>query len=112
MDVSANLHPRRIPALSPPAKTRTAMNPLWTPGVQSDPEGSLWRDPPNYWEQIVWPAYVEAHAGMLENGDVEHGQSNGTVAGLLLFDGLELSMSEMVERVCTVLEGGITGSSP
>ena len=60
----------------------------------------------------MWPAYVEAHEGMLENGDVEHGKPNGKVAGLLLFDGLELSMSEMVERVCTVLEGGITGSSP
>ncbi|KAI0695952.1 P-loop containing nucleoside triphosphate hydrolase protein [Cerioporus squamosus] len=79
--------------------------------VQSDPEGSLWRDPPNYWEQIVWPAYVEAHEGILENGDVEHGQSNGKVAGLLVFDGLELSMSEMVERVCSVLDDGITASS-
>ncbi|RPD63818.1 P-loop containing nucleoside triphosphate hydrolase protein [Lentinus tigrinus ALCF2SS1-6] len=79
--------------------------------VQSDPEGSLWRDPPNYWEQIVWPAYVEAHAGMLENGDVERGKSNGRVEGLVLFDGLELSMSEMVGRVCAVLEDGITGSS-
>ncbi|TFK89469.1 P-loop containing nucleoside triphosphate hydrolase protein [Polyporus arcularius HHB13444] len=79
--------------------------------VQSDPEGSLWRDPPNYWEQIVWPAYVEAHEGIVENGDVEHGKSNGKVAGLLLFDGLELSMSEMVSRVCEVLEDGITASS-
>ena len=107
MDVSANLHPRLTPALSPPAKTRTAMNPLRTPGVQSDPEGSLWRDPPHYWEQIVWPAYVEAHEGILENGDVEHGKPNGKVEGLLLFDGLELSMTEMVERVCGVLETGV-----
>ena len=54
----------------------------------------------------MWPAYVEAHEGMLENGDVEHGKPNGKVAGLLLFDGLELSMSEMVERVCELLATG------
>lgn len=54
----------------------------------------------------MWPAYVEAHAGILEGGDVEHGKPNGKVAGLLLFDGLELSMSEMVEQVCKLLETG------
>ena len=110
MDVSANLHPRLIPALSPPAKTRTAMNPLRTPGVQSDPEGSLWRDPPHYWEQIVWPAYVAAHEQILENGDVEHGKPNGRVRGLLLIEGLEMSMTEMVDRVCNVLETGVRGN--
>ncbi|OBZ67277.1 Nicotinamide riboside kinase [Grifola frondosa] len=66
-------------------------------------EGTLWRDPPNYWEQIVWPAYVAAHAGMLEGGDVEHGRSNGAVPGLILIDGLETSMSDAVEKVCEVL---------
>ncbi|KAH9847182.1 P-loop containing nucleoside triphosphate hydrolase protein [Lenzites betulinus] len=77
--------------------------------VQSDPEGSLWRDPPNYWEQIVWPAYVEAHAGIVENGDVELGKPNGTVSGLILLDGLELSMGDMVDRVCGVLENASGG---
>ncbi|QRV79363.1 P-loop nucleoside triphosphate hydrolase [Ceratobasidium sp. AG-Ba] len=42
--------------------------------VQSDPEGSLWRDPPHYWEQIVYPAYVRAHEHLFENGDVEGGK--------------------------------------
>ena len=59
----------------------------------------------------MWPAYVEAHEGMLENGDVEHGKPNGKVAGLLLFDGLELSMSEMVEQVCELLQGGVAASA-
>ncbi|TBU64307.1 P-loop containing nucleoside triphosphate hydrolase protein [Dichomitus squalens] len=72
-------------------------------------EGSLWRDPPNYWEQIVWPAYVAAHEQILENGDVEHGKPNGKVPGLLLFEGLEVGMSEMVERVCSVLDTGAVG---
>ncbi|KAI0769632.1 P-loop containing nucleoside triphosphate hydrolase protein [Trametes elegans] len=82
--------------------------------VQTDPEGSLWRDPPQYWEQIVWPAYVAAHESILENGDVEHGKPNGKVPGLILLDGLELSMSNMVDRVCGVLEsvsGGEGGDS-
>jgi len=55
-------------------------------GVQSDPEGSLWRDPPHYWEQIVWPAYVEAHKDILADGDIEHGQSNGRIKDLVVVD--------------------------
>ncbi|KAI8992868.1 P-loop containing nucleoside triphosphate hydrolase protein [Trametes punicea] len=74
-------------------------------------EGSLWRDPPNYWEQIVWPAYVEAHQGILENGDVEHGKPNGKVPGLVLLEGLELSMTDMVDRVCGVLEEVSSGDT-
>ena len=97
------IDPPPKPALSPPAEMCSCTFLLH--GVQSDPEGSLWRDPPNYWEQIVWPAYVEAHEGMLENGDVEHGKPNGKVPGLLLLEGLELSMSDMVDRACGVLVG-------
>jgi len=37
---------------------------------------------------------------MLEGGDVEHGKSNGKVGELEVIEGLEVSMSEMVERVC------------
>ncbi|KAL4252620.1 P-loop containing nucleoside triphosphate hydrolase [Abortiporus biennis] len=63
-------------------------------------EGALWRDPPHYWEQIVWPAYVKAHAGVLEGGDLEHGKSNGKVRGLIVVEGLEVSMSSLVDNVC------------
>ncbi|KAH9832270.1 P-loop containing nucleoside triphosphate hydrolase protein [Rhodofomes roseus] len=66
-------------------------------------EGSLWRDPPHYWEQIVWPAYVAAHGGMLEGGDVEHGGPNGAVPGLILIDGQEMGLAETVEKVCARL---------
>ncbi|ELU42575.1 hypothetical protein AG1IA_03388 [Rhizoctonia solani AG-1 IA] len=45
-----------------------------TSAVQSDgAEGSLWRDPPNYWEQIVYPAYVRAHKHLFKEEDVEKG---------------------------------------
>ncbi|CUA66811.1 Nicotinamide riboside kinase [Rhizoctonia solani] len=42
--------------------------------AQSDRvEGTLWRDPPNYWEQIVYPAYAKAHRHLFKNEDVEKG---------------------------------------
>ncbi|OTB05420.1 hypothetical protein M426DRAFT_139756 [Hypoxylon sp. CI-4A] len=31
----------------------------------------FWKDPPGYVDKIVWPNYVEAHAGLFEGGDVE-----------------------------------------
>lgn len=31
----------------------------------------FWTDPPGYVDRIVWPNYVEEHAWMFENGDVE-----------------------------------------
>ncbi|GAB0134254.1 hypothetical protein EsDP_00002634 [Epichloe bromicola] len=31
----------------------------------------FWTDPPGYVDKIVWPNYVEEHAWMFENGDVE-----------------------------------------
>lgn len=78
-------------------------------GVQSDPEGTLWRDPPGYWEQIVYPAYVDAHRGVFVNGDVETGQPGVKVLGLILLESLEISMSESVSRCCTVLQTAAEG---
>ena len=74
-----------------------------TDPVQSDPEGSLWRDPPAYWEQIVWPAYIEAHREAFVDGDVENGMPNDKVPELLLINSLEIGMDEIVERSCAVL---------
>ncbi|KAJ3568443.1 hypothetical protein NP233_g5714 [Leucocoprinus birnbaumii] len=73
------------------------------PGVQSDPEGTLWRDPPHYWEQIVWPAYLEAHRDAFVNGDVECGAPNDKVEGLVLLETLSMTMGEAVDRSCRVL---------
>jgi len=72
--------------------------------VQSDPEGTLWRDPPNYWEQIVYPAYVDAHRDVFLNGDVEEGDPGGKVEGLIVLKTLEMEMSEAVEKCCAVLK--------
>lgn len=51
----------------------------------------------------MWPAYVAAHKDIVENGDVEHGQANERVKGLLIIEGLEMSMSDAVEQVCSRL---------
>ena len=69
--------------------------------MQSDlVEGSLWRDPPHYFEQIVYPAYVRAHQRMLTDGDVENGSPDGCVERLLLLDSEKMSMDEVFEKCC------------
>ncbi|KAI5893710.1 P-loop containing nucleoside triphosphate hydrolase protein [Schizophyllum commune H4-8] len=59
-------------------------------------EGALWRDPPHYWEQIVYPAYVEAHKHIFEGGDVEHGRVSRD--DIVIINALEESMGGIVER--------------
>lgn len=60
----------------------------------------MWRDPPNYWEQIVWPAYVKAHTDMLENGDLEHGKPSEKVRDMILVEGLNQNMGGVVDLIC------------
>ena len=86
------------------------MNECLSYGEQSNAEGALWRDPPNYWEQIVWPAYVAAHVDMLEGRDIEKGKSNGKVDGLIVIEGLEMSMGEVVSLVCERLLKAVQAS--
>ncbi|KAL0956210.1 hypothetical protein HGRIS_002367 [Hohenbuehelia grisea] len=70
-------------------------------------EGSLWRDPPDYWENIVYPAYIDAHRDAFVNGDIEHGQPNDKVPDLQLLEMTGLSMEEAVERCCGELRGAM-----
>lgn len=77
---------------------------LLSPGVQSDPEGTLWRDPPHYWEDVVYPAYLDAYKDAFVDGDVEHGQPTDKIEGLILLEGLDISMSEAVELCCGMLK--------
>ncbi|KAF7315250.1 Fumarate reductase [Mycena indigotica] len=69
--------------------------------VQSDPEGTLWRDPPNYWEQIVYPAYVDANREVFIDGDVENGKPTEKVEGLALLEGI--TMGDAVSRSCELI---------
>ena len=76
--------------------------------VQSDPEGSLWRDPPNYFEQIVYPAYLKAHARIFKDGDTDNGDPTDKVENLLvintnLSDGSVVGMDEIFDRASSAI---------
>jgi nicotinamide/nicotinate riboside kinase len=52
----------------------------------------------------VYPAFVEAHSEIFEGGDVENGEPTGKKAGdLVLIKGLEMEMSDVVEKCCKIL---------
>ncbi|PPR01343.1 hypothetical protein CVT24_006321 [Panaeolus cyanescens] len=61
------------------------------------PEGNTWTDPPQYWEKIVWPAYLKAHKHMFENEDVLSGSPKSSE--LLLFESAKIDMADMVNTV-------------
>ncbi|KAG2358907.1 hypothetical protein BDR07DRAFT_1293527 [Suillus spraguei] len=63
--------------------------------------------PPDYWEKIVLPAYLDAYREMFESGDVENGDLTNKVEGLVLIEpekeGKRMSMTDIVERCCQEL---------
>jgi len=63
------------------------------------PEGDVWRDPPQYWEKVVWPAYIQAHKHIFEGEDVMTGNLNGKVKELVLFESTETQIKDMVNTV-------------
>jgi hypothetical protein len=58
--------------------------------------GDVWTDPPNYFERVVWPRYVQAHENIFEKGDVENGEPTG-VCCLSPKDG---DITDAFERSC------------
>ncbi|KAK7021927.1 ribosylnicotinamide kinase [Paramarasmius palmivorus] len=78
------------------ARERRESRAYTTPGVK---EGDIWRDPPQYWEKIVWPAYLRAHQHLFEDGDVMDGKLNGRVEELMLFESMATEMKDMVNSV-------------
>jgi nicotinamide/nicotinate riboside kinase len=64
----------------------------------------MWKDPPEYWEQIVYPAYVRAHADVFEGGDVENGQPTTNMKKLVLIEGMSMDIDSIVERACEAIE--------
>lgn len=66
-------------------------------------EGLMWKDPPNYWQQIVWPSYIYAHQHLFTDGNVESGSIKPNEDVVLLESGGELGekgMDRMVEKSC------------
>ena len=62
-------------------------------------EGDVWHDPPQYWEKVVWPAYVRAHEDMFEGKDVAAGGLSPAMKDVLLFESTESTMADMVNGV-------------
>ncbi|TFY82347.1 hypothetical protein EWM64_g1665 [Hericium alpestre] len=79
-------------------------------GEQFNKEGALWRDPPNYFEKLVYPAYVKAHKHLFENDDIDHGVSN--LPGLEVIDALDLPMNDIVDRCCGHLKDTLAVAAP
>ncbi|KEP53641.1 P-loop nucleoside triphosphate hydrolase [Rhizoctonia solani 123E] len=78
-------------------------------------EGALWRDPPNYWEQIVYPAYIQAHKHLFKNEDVEKGDLTSEYASDLLLlrgEGYGDQTRDMGQMVEASAERIISVSSP
>jgi nicotinamide/nicotinate riboside kinase len=67
--------------------------------------GGVWTDPPNYFEQIVYPAYVKAHEDMFKDGNVEDGDLWPRWQGLTVLKPLEGSseMSKAFELSCAAI---------
>ncbi|KAG9080595.1 ribosylnicotinamide kinase, partial [Ceratobasidium sp. 370] len=36
-------------------------------------DGTVWVAPPEYWDQLTYPAYIRAHSHLFRDGDVEQG---------------------------------------
>lgn len=80
---------------------------VYITATQFNEEGDEWVDPPDYWETIVLPAYLDAHREIFEGGDVENGGLTNKVGGLVLIEpekeDKEMSMTDIVERCCQEL---------
>ena len=76
-------------------------------------DGSVWTDPPDYFEQVVWPSYVEGNSGLFKNADVIHGAlqwplseqsvDGSPIRNLHLIDTEHLSVSEVCDIACDLL---------
>lgn len=80
--------------------------------LKSDPDdaaaGGVWTDPPNYFEQIVYPAYVKAHEQMFENGNIEHGKVK--LEGLHVLQPLEGGdeMTKCFKDSCEIIQKALS----
>ena len=62
------------------------------------------QDPPDYWDNIVWPAYLAAHRPLFVNGNIERGQINANkIEGVTVFEASELGMEAMVRTACEII---------
>ncbi|KAI3486736.1 hypothetical protein L1887_49686 [Cichorium endivia] len=98
-------------------------------------EGTVWKDPEGYFDNIVWPAYELAHRGVFEGHDVENGGpivpapdaepvAGGPIEGLCVLDvapaqqtdsaasTFSREMTQLVDETCAAIWNHLTGSQP
>jgi nicotinamide/nicotinate riboside kinase len=64
----------------------------------------LIQDPPRYWEEIVWPAYIASHQALFVGGDVQAGKiDTNVIEGVVIVEASGMSMDEMVNMACEVV---------
>lgn len=49
---------------------------------------------------IVYPSYVRAHKDLFQDGDMDTGTGLRKMPDLLVFDGVSLNMTELLDRTC------------
>jgi nicotinamide/nicotinate riboside kinase len=82
--------------------------------LKSDPDdaaaGGVWTDPPDYFEQIVYPAYIKAHAQIFETGDIEQGAVESDWEGLHVLQPLEGAeeMTRCFEKSCGIIQKALS----
>lgn len=92
-------------------------------------EGEFWKDPPGYFEQLVYPAYTDAHSAIFavciprfhhkplfacsrkpQGADVENGSPS--LPGLKLIEPLQMTMDDIVTGCCEELVSILRRSKP
>ncbi|UZJ53924.1 hypothetical protein CBS101457_003244 [Exobasidium rhododendri] len=86
-------------------------------GGYATAEGTVWQDPPGYFEHIIWPGYVQAHKNFFEDGDVEKGRlvkpseevtgDGAPVKDLILFEAESMPLEDIVNISSKELERGV-----
>lgn len=76
-------------------------------GGYATAEGTVWQDPPGYFEHVIWPGYVEAHKRLFVKGDIEYGPlvnvkedqatDGAPVKDLLLIEGQNTHINDVVK---------------
>lgn len=68
---------------------------------------TFWEDPPGYFDDIVWPAYIKAHKHLFRNDNVEAGdlseRAKGKDMDMYLLETSKVGMDGMVQEMAEAI---------
>ena len=116
--LAMSLHPKFLTLMLSCLEPNPPLRVYVVPREQMNSEGAFWKDPPGYFEQLVYPAYVDGHRDMFtvrrmhaslltswqvcsqnaQDGDVEGGSPLSR--GLVFIEPLQMGMDDVIERCC------------